>query len=77
MEVYQCTTCGGMVLEPDELIASLGTEPSYSPLSDVSDRTPCHCFRCSIDMVPVEDSDGRVFDRCEICKAVFATSHQV
>ena len=64
MEVFQCTTCGGMVLEADELNGLLGTEPSYSPATDDGDRTPLHCFRCSIDMAPVEDADGRIFDRC-------------
>jgi hypothetical protein len=60
-----------MVLEADELNALLGTEPSFSPAADDSNHTPLHCFRCSIDMVPVEDADGRIIDRCQICEAVF------
>ena len=71
VQVYRCTTCGGMYLELEEQRTLFRTKASYSPLSEDSDRAPRHCFRCSIDMVPLEDSDGRILDRCEICQAIF------
>jgi hypothetical protein len=66
-----------MILETDELTALLGAKPSFSPATVDSDRTPLHCFRCSIDMALAEDAQGRVFDRCEICEAVFIDWGQV
>jgi Zn-finger nucleic acid-binding protein len=76
VEVYRCPTCGGMVLETDERDALLGTEPSYSPLPYDGGRAPRHCFRCSIDMIAVEDSSRRTMDRCPICGAVFIEGGQ-
>jgi hypothetical protein len=71
-----------MLFEPELSRAVLGDEPTlrkkgdspHFPFTVESDRAPRHCFRCSIDMVPLEGPEGQILDRCEICESVFVGS---
>ena len=71
LEVYRCSVCAGFYLDREEMQVLLGTKDSLSVRLNEPDRNTRHCFRCSVDMVPLEGPAGTHLDRCEVCEAVF------
>jgi Zn-finger nucleic acid-binding protein len=78
----RCRYCQGMFYEAAALEKvireGITTRDSlaFSVQSDMMDTIAAHCFRCSVDMAPVEKNGVRI-DQCPKCSGMFLDQGEV